>query len=388
MRLDSLGNRFARNVKFYPPDCPWPTLILVCACLMAFPSVTVHAATFDDLYTISVAPDPAARNLQEERSDAIRRAMGLLLTRITGRQQAAAYPEMRQLIDNAERYIERYAPMITGEIRIGFSESQLNQELTRLNMPIWGDERPLTLLWVATDFGDGWRAELKAANGPNAIRGGAVAGIASNPLPDEHAQLFDTVVAEMLTAADERGLPLILPLLDAEDRRHVRFADVWGGFEPLVARAAERYSVDAIVVARVTQTDFGPEVDWTVQRGDRRQTLTGPRVREGINWLADEFASEFTTVGDARLIRITVTEIRQWTDYRVIEYLKSISIVESVQLESIADGAMVLRVAARGDDSQLDRYLRLDGELLPVESIDGLVYLPSWAASGEVVDAP
>jgi hypothetical protein len=138
----------------------------------------------------------------------------------------------------------------------------------------------------------------------------------------------------------------------------------------------------------VTQTDFGPEVDWTVQRGDRRQTLTGPRVREGINWLADEFASEFTTVGDARLIRITVTEIRQWTDYRVIEYLKSISIVESVQLESIADGAMVLRVAARGDDSQLDRYLRLDGELLPVESIDGLVYLPSWAASGEVVDAP
>jgi hypothetical protein len=49
---------------------------------------------------------------------------------------------------------------------------------------------------------------------------------------------------------------------------------------------------------------------------------------------------------------------------------------------------MVLRVAARGDDSQLDRYLRLDGELLPVESIDGLVYLPSWAASGEVVDAP
>jgi hypothetical protein len=355
---------------------------------MAFSSVTVHAATFDDLYTISVAPDPAARNLQEERSDAIRRAMGLLLTRITGRQQAAAYPEMRQLIDNAERYIERYAPMITGEIRIGFSESQLNQELTRLNMPIWGDERPLTLLWVATDFGDGWRAELKAANGPNAIRGGAVAGIASNPLPDEHAQLFDTVVAEMLTAADERGLPLILPLLDAEDRRHVRFADVWGGFEPLVARAAERYSVDAIVVARVTQTDFGPEVDWTVQRGDRRQTLTGPRVREGINWLADEFASEFTTVGDARLIRITVTEIRQWTDYRVIEYLKSISIVESVQLESIADGAMVLRVAARGDDSQLDRYLRLDGELLPVESIDGLVYLPSWAASGEVVDAP
>lgn len=364
-------------------------LLLALACLFLAPIPEAIAATFNELYTVSVAPDQSIQNPDAVRSDAVRRGMSLLLTRITGRQQAGAYPEMREIVQNAERYLVRYAPLPRGEIRIGYSQAQLNEALTRLNMPIWGEERPSTLLWVAADFGNGQRAELQAFDGPDAIRVGAVGGVASDPLTADAAESFEGVVREILTAADERGLPLVLPQLDAEDRRHVRFADVWGGFEQLVARAAERYSVDGIVIARVSQTEFGPEVQWTVQRGDRRQTLTGPRVREGINWLADEYASEFTTIGDARLIWITVREIHTWSDHRVVEYLKSVSSVQSVFVESWSPtGELVLRVTARGDDSQLDSVLTLGNQLRRVENTDGLVYIPSWAVSDEPVDSP
>ena len=135
-------------------------------------------------------------------------------------------------------------------------------------------------------------------------------------------------------------------------------------------------------------TEFGLEVKWTVQRGERRQTLTTPRARMGIDWLADEFASEFTTVGGARLTRITVREIRSWRDFRVVEYLESISIIESVDIESYAAGELVLRVTARGDDSRLDALLTLDGELSPAESSEGLVYVPSWLLSTASIDTP
>jgi hypothetical protein len=394
MRLDSFANRDVWYVKLNRGRfCP-AALFLLCVCLSTIPVHTSTAATFSELYTVSVLPDPEAR---DQRADAIGRGMSLLLTRITGRQQAAAYPEMRNLIDNAERYLVRYAPLPGGEIRVGFSQTQMNQELTRLNMPIWGEERPSTLLWVASDFGNGQRAELKAYDAATAgsvriggiteIRVGAVSGVPSNPLAAEDAEFFTGVVREILIAADERGLPLVLPELDAADREIVRFADVWGGFEQFVARAAERYAVDAIVIARVARTEFGPEVSWTVQRGDRRQTLTGPRVREGINWLADEFASEYTTVGDARITRITIREFRNWTDFRIVEYVRSISIVESAQVESVSDGELVLRVAARGDDSQLDRVLTLGGQLLPVQNSEGLVYMPSWVVSTGLVGA-
>jgi hypothetical protein len=365
------------------------SVVAALACLFFAPICPGIAATFSELYTVSVTPDPAIQAPDQVRSDAVRRGMGLLLTRITGRQQASAYPEMREIIQNAERYLVRYAPLPRGEIRIGFSQAQLNQALTRLNMPIWGEERPATLLWIAADFGDGQRAELQSFEGPNAIRVGSVGGVASNPLPPEQAGFFEGVVREILTAADERGLPLVLPELDEEDRRVVRFADVWGGFEQLVERAAERYSVDAFVIARVSQTEFGPEVQWTVQRGDRRQTLTGPRIREGINWLADEYASEFTTIGDARLVWITVREIHSWSDYRVVEYLKSVSSVQSVVPESWSPtGELVLRVTARGDDTQLDNVLTLGNQLRRVANSDGLVYVPTWALSALPVNSP
>jgi hypothetical protein len=352
--------------------------------LLALPAIA-PAATFPELYVVSVAPDAQASN---QRADAIRRGMRLLLTRITGRQQAAEYAEAQELIQNADRYLSLYAPLSEDEIRVGFIRGAVNDALTRLEMPIWGEERPLTLVWLAAEFGDGQRAELGAA-AVEEPRPGAVAGAASNGLTGEAAELFESVSNEILTAADERGLPVVLPLLDAEDRRHARFADVWGGFDRVVARAAERYEADAVMIVRILDTEFGPELSWIVQRGDRVEPLTTPRARLGVDWLADEFASEFTTVGGATLSRVTIRDVRSWPDLgRVLEYLDSVSIVESVDIDSMQGTDLLLRIAARGDDSQLARYLTLDGELAEDETAEGLVFVPSWRAAAIEPGAP
>jgi hypothetical protein len=331
--------------------------------------------TFDELYTVSVTTDSEVR---DPRADAIRRGMMLLLTRITGRQQAAAYPELRELIDNAGgRYYAGYDNLSGNEVRVSFNAFEVNQTLTRLNMPIWGDERPATLLWLAADFGDGERAELMADDRAAPLRAGAVAGVPSQPLSEESAALFDEITGEILRAADERGLPIVLPELDAEDRAFVRFADVWGGFDQFVERAAERYDVEAILIARVVRTGLGTEVHWTARRGDLRETLTTPRPRMGIDWLADEFAAQYTTVGGARITFVTIRGIRSWTDWRVVDALSSLSIVESAVPDSIAGDELVLRVAARGDDEQLARLVTLDGRLRRVEDEPGLVFAPA-----------
>jgi len=361
-------------VKPYPREA-WCRIFAPALCWVIL-SPPAPEATFGELYTVTVTPDLEAR---DPRADAIRRGMMLLLTRVTGRQQAAAYPELRELIDNAagQRYFAGYDTLSSNEVRVAFNAFEVNQALTRLNMPIWGEERPATLLWVAMEFADGQRVELMADPRSRGLRAGAVAGIPSQPISGEDAQVFDEVVREMLTAADERGLPLILPALDAEDRRQVRFADVWGGFDPFVARAAERYAADAILIARVVSTELGLEVSWTFRRGERREVLTTPRARMGIDWLADEFASESATIGGARVTFLTVRDIRSWSDFRVREYLESVSIVEWVDVDSMAGNDIVLRVAARGDDSQLRRILALDGVLLPVENAPGLVFVPA-----------
>jgi hypothetical protein len=385
MRLGSLRDRSARIVKLQRGVRWRRRLAILGASLLVAMPAAAPAATFPELYVVSVAPDPEASN---ERADAIRRGMRLLLTRITGRQQAADYPEVQELVQSADRYLSLYAPLADDEIRVGFIRGAVNDALTRLGMPIWGDERPLTLLWLAAEFDDGQRAELGASD-EQGLRVGAVEGAASELLTGAAADLFDSVADELLTAADERGLPVVLPRLDGQDRLEVRFADVWGGYDRVVARAADRYQADAIMVVRVVTTQFGPELHWTVQRGERTETLVTPRARLGIDWLADELASEFTTVGGASLSRVTIREIQSWPDLgRVLEYLDSISIVESVDIDSMDGTELVLRVSARGDDSQLSRYLTLDGQLAADDAAEGLVFVPSWRGTPVGLDAP
>jgi hypothetical protein len=355
------------------------------------------AATFPDLYTVSVARDLAAR---DDRSDVFRRGMALLLTRITGRRQVADDPRLADLISNAARYNNSYAEL-RDEYRVGFIRSEVDSALLRLDVPLWGDERPSTLLWVAADFGDGWRAELEAADAGPVSRPGALTAVPSNPLPGELEPDFDAIAETLLGAADERGLPIVLPRLDEEDRRYVRFADVWGGFDAFIERAAGRYGVDAVLIGRVAMTDTGPEVRWILRRGESRQTRTTSTLRAGIDWLADQYAAEYTIVGGVRATWIRIEGITSWPDFgRVVEYLQSLSVVDSVDVESLsADGELLLRVAARGDDSQLAQYLTLDGSLVPAAeppvgspgapgAASEMVFVPGWLAPASSRGSP
>jgi len=349
-----------------------------------------RAATFPELYTVSVVPDLAASNV---RAAAVQRAMTVLLTRITGRRDPASQEETAGLIRNANDYVTSYQSA-TEEVRVGFSRSGVNDALTSLNLPIWGAERPSTLVWIAADLGGGQRTEIMADTVTPPRRTGEVLGAAAFPLAEAAQVTFDAIRDELITAADERGLPIVFPLLDAEDRTQVRFADVWGGFDEFVARAAERYPVDAVLIGRVAVTTFGLEVRWTLLRGELRETSVTADVRSGVDWLADGFAAQFTTVGGARLTRVTVRGIETHADFgRVFEYLQSVSVIDgaSVVPESWDQGSLVIRLAARGDDATLRQYLELDGELravppggvgVPVDaaSMGRLEFVPGWHA--------
>src|SRR5690606_25504380 len=161
--------------------------------------------------------------------------------------------------------------------RVEFNAARVSQALAQRNRPVWGPERPLTLLWVAFDDGFGERVLLGAND----------AGVAAgSPL----AELLQTTRAELAAAADERGLPIALPLLDLEDLQALTFTDVWGGFEEPIRAASARYGADSILIGRVRIGDFGPEVQWLLLGAAGRQLLAGSTISEGLHWVADIYA--------------------------------------------------------------------------------------------------
>ena len=112
------------------------------------------AATFPDLYTVTVVTGAGSG---DRRAEAERLGMSQLLMRVTGRRDASSNPELAPLIENAQSYVNSWGPLDSEHYTVGFNASRVTGELTRLNWPVWGAERPLTLLWIAVDFGNGQR---------------------------------------------------------------------------------------------------------------------------------------------------------------------------------------------------------------------------------------
>jgi hypothetical protein len=340
-----------------------PVAVLAAAATWARPSV---AATFVDLYTVTVTPDAAAADQREAAEQA---AMARLMVRVTGSRNAPLDPALQPLIESPRPFLTSYGDDRQGRALVGFSRSQVERALTELGLPVWGPERPLTLLWVAVDDGAGGRALLGAGEATDEF--GA-------PVTPRMTDLLDTVREELMAVADERGLPVAWPLLDLQDLDAVKFLDVWGGFEDRIVAASARYRADAVLIGKVRPGTFGNEVEWLFVHGVERQALPAAGVRDGIDVAADRYAADLSTIGGASMTVLSVHNVLTPADYgRVVSYLERQSVLERVDVESFGNGTLNLRVAARGDARVLGRVLALGGVLRPAaqsSSVGGLAF--------------
>lgn len=324
------------------------------ACAVALPAA---AAIFPDLYTVTVEIDPAA---PDRRAAAIERGMELLLTRVTGRPGAARSPELGPLVASAPRLVTAYGQVDTDRVRVGFNGAAVQSQLAALDWPLWGADRPQLVLWAAIDFGDGQRSLIGAEN--NAFAGDP------RSLSLAQAELRDGLRDELVRAADERGLPLRVPLMDEADFQLASFAAVWGGFTGVLTEASSRYAADFVLNVRIAMTELGLEIDWQLADADGTvSVLRTSGAREGIDWVADLFAARFSGAGGLRETQIDIQGITSLVDYgRVMQYLGSVSLIESLDVAAFAGDVLELRASIRGDDAVLDRVFELGGVLAPV----------------------
>ncbi len=333
-------------------------LLAACSVLGALPS---RAAVFPELYAVTVTPAPEAI---DRRAAAIRLGMSQLLTRVTGRLDARFHPDLLPLIESAETHMRSYNPLDRERVRVEFIPSRVDQWLETQGWPVWGAERPMTLLWVAVDSGWGERAILSTRLADPAT------------LPDERTspemlELLQAVAEELRLAADERGLPITLPSMDRLDAESLSFVDVWGGFDERIARASGRYPVEAHLAVRVSVGEPGYDVRSTLVHEESTRVVTSRNLRDGLDWLANDFAAEFSMAGGLRSFPLTVLDIASLADYgEVMTYLEALSVLDGVEVEALGGRVLDVRLTTRSEEDVLRRVLALDGVLLPVGAGD------------------
>ena len=338
-------------------------LALIAAGAAGMSCSALSAATVEDLYSVTVirSREQAPGQVPRTQEDEIRFALGQLLPRVTGRLDAALEPALADLLQNAAAFVEQIGSLDRETLLVTFDARAIEAALVARDQPIWGPERPLTLLWLAIDTGQGERGILSA-------------GEALTDASPEFLELQANFREELTTVAEERGLPLSLPLMDLEDMTALSFIDIWGGFTEQVQQASIRYGADAVLSGRARVTRFGVNVQWTLLKDGGQFALGGTSMRDGLNRLADFYAAEFSTFGGVRATLITVLGVETLDDYgRVMRYLDSLSLLESVGVEEFVDDALSVRVDARGGTAVLERVLGLSTLLIPIAGPVGQV---------------
>jgi hypothetical protein len=340
----------------------WPfktgrSLICLTAAFVSLAAATEAAALeMTSLYSAQV---PLDQDQDDPRTAAYGAALAEVLLRVSG-SAIGEDPELVQLLfPDPTSYVVQFRPGPEDTLWVSFDGEAIEDVLRRSGQPVWGNERPLTLVWLAVDWGRGER-EIIAADDPehdeNAAR-----------TIDRNRLLRQRV----LDIAEKRGLPVAFPLLDTEDRAGVTFADIWGGFDELVIEASSRYEADSVLIGRI-RADSSQRNRWTYHFGDEQSTWHG-EPEMVISLIANLLAAEFAIGGDATLesVELAVAGITSVDAYgNVQRILAGVNVVEAFSIRKVEGDTIVYRVEAHGGAERLARALRLTGLIEQERSFD------------------
>ena len=207
----------------------WATSIV----LSALVSGHVEATQVIQTNIAAIAVDDQSQRSQDS---ALKSAFKQVMIKITGNKDALQNPGVKAALRTPQAYLRSYRfDFQEGETLYvaEFDKIKLNELLQREGLPLWGERRPETLLWMATEDSESGERQLLDETTPSVMR--------------EH----------LSAKAKERGLPLSFPLMDLTDRTTISIYDVWGRFVQSLTQASHRYSVDNVIGARVYKNEPG-----------------------------------------------------------------------------------------------------------------------------------
>ena len=332
----------------------------ICRLLLGVAALCLCAAAaaveMGSLYSVQVPLDPEDLG---SRDFAYQTALTEVLVRVTGTTAVTESEQIAELFPNPARYVLEYRTGADNTLVVSLDGPAIENVLRQAGASIWGSERPLTLIWIAVDWGLGER-EIVAADDPERMPGDA-RSIDRNRLLRER-------VTEV---ARRRGIPVLFPLLDIEDLENVSFSDIWGGFDDLLLLASERYQAETVLVGRIRTESLNMN-RWTWYLGDERVHWTGS-TEEVVNLLADTLAARFVIDSRSPLetIRLTISGVDSVNAFgQVQRYMENLRGIDEIKIDTVAGDRIIYEIKIQGGMERLQRALELSTMLEQIERFD------------------
>ncbi len=353
---------------------------LIATLLMAS---AAQAEMVNDLYE---AEAPVVGQGSEARAAGIRDAFARVLVKVSGDRGLLTNADIGSLLKRASSYVQQYRyRMLRGGSQtsesgspdrllwVRFDERAVNRLLRESGVPVWGGTRPSVLVWLGEEQG------------------------AARSLLSLERQT--SLKATLQHVAYSRGLPLLLPLMDVEDRSAMPVSDLWGGFETDIRRASERYLPDVILVGRLRDRGNEWQGEWTLYlpdkvnrwqtRADSEHALAAEGLQQAADALALRFAPQQVSEGTTTL-RIRIHGLVQLADYVLVrDYLQSLAMITQLDVLVAEPETVSFLARIQGGREVLERGIQLGAVLEPVVSQDPVAVEgapPPEGVEGESLD--
>jgi len=318
-----------------------------------------QATVVKSMYEVAL---PVLSQDKKIRQAAFEQAFTEVLVRVSGNSMVASQLDIK----SASQYVQQYRYLPLSEemksvapvmlemsqpkhiLWVQFNQGLIKKQLRQNALPIWGQQRPGVLLWVA-------------------VRDGRHRYILRDI---DQSVIKDAVEKE----AQRRGLPLIWPKFDVTDRRNVLFADIWGSFWEPISRASERYGAGAILVGRMNWLKGSWHMDWSMQLAGKSQDWQlqaqdlQPLMANGIDVATDNLSSRFSVLANndnAGQLIVQINGINRIGGYaRASRYLSSLAPVTNVFATQVEEDSVRFNVALTGDTNDLQRIIALGKTLV------------------------
>ena len=377
------------------------------ALALALGAGIAEGAVLEWLYRVET---PVSSRTTADRHTAAQRALDTMLTRLTGLAEVPRTPAISAALGAPERYYQRYSFVAdAGETRlaVSFAPEALRELIAEARLPIWAADRPVALAWIvvedtlaepaaalpdiAADAPPGLAIPLgvrrpeevadtspaapatgpAAETGPEALAPAARSATVADGVHAAGAIILASASPNPLATAlhqraSERGIEILLPLMDLEDRERIQPTTLLNGYDYTIREASARYRPDYIILGRIRRDSAaGWLTDWRLWLEDTEQSFAfatpdaAVSATRAVDAAGDALASRFAVTGaETSLVTLEVRGANSVAGYAgVLRHLEGLAFLDRVELVEAQADAITLRVATRSSRTRLGNLL-------------------------------
>jgi hypothetical protein len=321
-----------------------------------------YAIHVDNLYEAAV---PVADQNPSTRAAALKDVLREVIVKVTGQSVVPASLFQQSL--RIEHMVEQFgyesrqkSPTAPRRLHLWakLNPTGVKQLIRQAGLPIWPEERPETLIWMAIEDNAGRLIMAEDSS--------------------------HKAVDQLHQAANQRGLPIILPLMDLQESSMVNFDAIAAMQLDQLQLPSAKYASQHVLVGHIQQVEGDHWRGRWRLLGDGEQVITtspGPLsdvIQAGVNPLASRIAQQFSSysyVDSEQYIDLAVDDINGAADYaHSLKYLQSLSLVSQVDVVGVEKRMVNFRLHTRADLAAVLKVIDLGRVLYARDTVDRLVF--------------